>query len=236
MFRTNGSGGVNAENSLGFNLRRSLLSATSLATTLLFLVPGIADAQSTTRDWSGPFVGATVGGTFGGGSIDLSYSDSSNSPPTIGVPMLGPSGSIVGGYNFQRGNFVYGLAADGSVLVATGQASGSNYSANERLYGLLSLRGRLGWDGGAFLPYLTAGIAFANAHVESSGGFNVAESNTHVGWTVGAGVEFAATENFSIDLLYRYTDYGTQDYDVGVALGEVGFTTHQVQAGLNWRF
>ncbi len=38
------------------------------------------------------------------------------------------------------------------------------------------------------------------------------DSNTHVGWTAGAGVEFAVTEDVSLDLLYKYTDYGTQDY------------------------
>lgn len=249
MFRTNGSGGVNAENSLGFNLRRSLLSATSLATTLLFLVPGIADAQSTTRDWSGPFVGATVGGTFGGGSIDLSYSDSSNSPPTIGVPMLGPSGSIVGGYNFQRGNFVYGLAADGSALVATGQASGSNYSANERLYGLLSLRGRLGLATGPLLLYATGGIAGGYARFDTT----ISDGATHnstlaaamgagfvFGPTVGAGGEYAINDHVSLTAEGTVTQLGpltaSGDNGKGSYTASSRTTTVGVRGGVNFHF
>src|SRR5690606_3654240 len=76
-----------------------------------------------------------------------------------------------------------------------------------------SLRGIVGFDGGAFLPYLTGGLAFANAtrHSPLFGGEDA--DATHIGWTVGAGVKFAVTDNMNIDLLYRYSDYGAQVYD-----------------------
>ncbi|RYE50985.1 MAG: porin family protein, partial [Hyphomicrobiales bacterium] len=95
-----------------------------------------------------------------------------------------------------------------------------------------SVRGKLGFDGGSFLPYLTAGIAFAGATVDDGAG----DSQTHIGWTVGAGVEFAATENMSIDLGYRYSDYGDQTYNIGFGDYDVDFQTHQVTLGLNWKF
>ncbi len=61
------------------------------------------------------------------------------------------------------------------------------------------------------------------------------DSNTHIGWTIGAGVEFAATDNLSIDLLYRYSDYGTQTYDLGSDV-DFDLRTHTVTAGLHWKF
>ena len=88
-----------------------------------------------------------------------------------------------------------------------------------------SIRGRLGFDGGAFLPYVTAGLAFANGEF---GG----DENTHLGWTAGAGVEFAVADNLSLDLQYRYTDYSEEEY-VGL---DAGATTHAVTLGLNWGF
>ena len=56
------------------------------------------------------------------------------------------------------------------------------------------------------------------------------------GWTVGAGVEFAATEDLSVDLQYRYSDYGDADYTFGIFTNSLGLTSHQVTVGLNWGF
>src|SRR5690606_16004754 len=83
-----------------------------------------------------------------------------------------------------------------------------------------SLRGRLGFDGDAFLPYLTAGLAVAGVDFDG-------ESQTHFGWTVGAGVEFAVADNVSLDLLYRYSDYQELEY---FAPDGDGFSldTHQI--------
>lgn len=90
-----------------------------------------------------------------------------------------------------------------------------------------SLRGKLGFDGGAFLPYLTAGLAFGQGHALPPDA-----TNLNIGWTVGAGVEFAVAEDVSIDLLYRYTDLAPQNYSGP----DIGFETHSVTAGVNWRF
>ncbi|WP_156342851.1 outer membrane protein [Devosia sp. A16] len=54
-------------------------------------------------------------------------------------------------------------------------------------------------------------------------------TNLHVGWTIGAGVEFAVSDALSLDLLYRYTDLAPEDY----AAPNVGLETHSVTAGLN---
>ena len=97
-----------------------------------------------------------------------------------------------------------------------------------------SIRGRLGFDGGAFLPYVTAGVAFANATATDVA--LVEDTQTHIGWTVGAGVEFAVADNVSLDLQYRYTDFGSKDYDLGGSTETFGLTSHAVTAGVNFRF
>lgn len=100
-----------------------------------------------------------------------------------------------------------------------------------------SVRGRLGFDGGAFLPYVTAGVAFANATATDNSITPAADdSQTHIGWTVGAGVEFAVADNVSLDLLYRYTDYGSKDYDFGAGAVPLSLTSHAVTAGVNFKF
>jgi outer membrane immunogenic protein len=100
-----------------------------------------------------------------------------------------------------------------------------------------SIRGRLGFDGGAFLPYVTAGVAFAGATAEFDDGVTASEdSQTHIGWTAGAGVEFAVADNISLDLQYRFTDYGSEDYDLEATTVPLALTTSTVTAGVNFRF
>ena len=50
-----------------------------------------------------------------------------------------------------------------------------------------SIRGRARFYGGAFMPYLTAGLAFAHGVRETFGPDDGPFEATHVGYTVGAG-------------------------------------------------
>lgn len=170
--------------------------------------------------WDGPFVGV-----FGG------YERGKVTSP-IDFELNGYLLGVNAGANFVLDN--------GIVLGVVGDIAWSNAKNPPDLFvppGAFdvnwfgSVRGRVGYDAGAFMPYLTAGIAAAGGKLTASTGTVVA-SNTHFGWTVGAGVEVKATDNLSIDLAYRYSDYGSRPYGVT----DWKFATHQVTAGLNWHF
>jgi opacity protein-like surface antigen len=92
----------------------------------------------------------------------------------------------------------------------------------------------LGIDAGTFMPYVTAGLAFANATATDEY-YDYEDTQTHVGWTAGVGVEIAASENMSIDLQYRYNDFGSADYDL-YDTASLSLTSQQVTAGLHFRF
>jgi outer membrane immunogenic protein len=162
-------------------------------------------------NWDGLYVGAFVGGLAG------TFEDD--------VPQEYDISGWLAGVNLGA-NFT---VADGIVLGVVGDVAWSNAENQDNLdlavNWTASLRGRLGFDGGAFLPYLTAGLAVAGGEIEGI-------SETHVGWTVGAGVEFAVADNISVDLLYRYSDYGTATYNVE----DIGLTAHAVTVGLNFKF
>ena len=98
-----------------------------------------------------------------------------------------------------------------------------------------SLRGRAGFDAGAFMPYLTAGLAFAGA-TASNGPTD--STQMHFGWTAGGGVEVAVADQISLDLQYRYTDYGTATYDhiPGTFEVDASYNTHTIKAGVNFHF
>ncbi len=125
-----------------------------------------------------------------------------------------------------------------------------------------SIRGRLGWALGALgwnrvLVYATGGVAFGgfNENVAAtfadpaSGtiiGGNANSSTTRVGWTVGGGLEYAMTDNWSLRAEYRYTDFGRSTIYDPLSVGGSGlvldssidrhFTENRVQVGFSYKF
>jgi outer membrane immunogenic protein len=247
-------------------MRRILLSATSLATTLLFLVPGV-QAQDTPHDWSGPYVGANLGIVRGTGTISLDFTDpldQGSSPSSVSIPMLGPSGSIVAGYNAQVGRFVYGIEADGTLLSIKGSfvdppvtalvspgpppviITSGGTTANERLDTLLSLRGRLGLTDGSLLFYLTAGVAtgYSGFDITTTGGVTPGTPTSAAGWvyggTGGIGVEYAVNDNVSLTAEGLVTNLGpltaTGDNGKGPYTATGRTSTATVTGGLKFHF
>jgi outer membrane immunogenic protein len=69
-------------------------------------------------------------------------------------------------------------------------------------------------------------------------GTEFSETQTRVGWTVGAGVEYKFAQNWSGKLEYLYMDLGRSTYFSGLAgtQTEVRFTDHIARAGINYQF
>lgn len=205
----------------------SMASAASAADLLVQQpsMPGFVDMGSA-GGWDGAYIGGFVG--YGWGTVSEDPAD------LLSSTELDLSGWTVGatlGANFT--------VAPGFILGAAGDLAWSGISGYDTLatvdYDINwtgSLRGKAGFDGGAFMPYLTAGLAFAGATASEGGTDN---SQMHFGWTAGAGVEVAATEQISVDLQYRYSDYGSADYDLPTP-AELSLTSHALTAGVNFKF
>ena len=157
--------------------------------------------------WDGPYIGI-----FGGyGTGDLT--------DEAGGDIEGWLLGVNAGVNFTL--------TDGIIAGVVGDMAWSDMSQGEfTLPWVGSVRGNLGFDGGVFMPYLTAGLAGGYGEVDG------VDENFHFGWTAGAGVAFAATEDLSVDLQYRYTDLSPEEYGGTNA----GAEYHQITVGLNWAF
>ena len=146
-----------------------------------------------------------------------------------------------------------GLGGAGGVFGIEGDVDGSNYrsayalggfgnSTREPIQG--SIRGRLGFAVDRALFYATGGAAFGdlrNTYVNGLTGATDQFSHTRVGYTVGGGVEYAFTNNLSVRVEYRYTDYGSfNDTLVGSTVDGVNVRHHEtnnrVQAGFSYKF
>jgi outer membrane immunogenic protein len=223
-------------------MRRQLLAATALTTTILFLVPG-AMAQPAPYNWSGFYAGFSLGAAKGNTSFELSTS----SPPATGdVPVLGGSGTITLGYNAQSNSFVYGIAADGSLLSVIGTGSAAGGTASSALDRLFTLRGRLGIANGSMLYFATAGVAAGHetfTTVVGSLGLTPAMGDGYVfGPTYGVGVEVALNDKVSLTAEGLVTNLGplTASGDTGKGGGAYDATATttsvSVRGGVNFHF
>lgn len=181
---------------------------------------------STTGNWDGLFLGAFAGYGWGTVTDEDGYID----PAGTEFDTTGWQLGVAAGANFTVSEaIVAGLVAD----IAWSDISGTSPAGLESKTDWQgSVRGRLGFDGGAFLPYVTGGLAFANNTLTDGA---IEDSQTHIGWTLGAGVEFAVADNVSLDLQYRYSDFGKKTYDLGGPT-DFSLTSHAVTAGINFRF
>lgn len=191
--------------------------------------PMMIDNYAPAGGWEGAYVG--IHGGFAAADVDASTDE---------VGDHGISGGFLGaqvGYNF--------LLTEGFILGLQGDVSWANISGTEdfdppgvEITDALQWTGsatvHLGFDGGMFMPYVLGGLAVAsNEHSDDF--FDQTETQTHIGYTVGAGVAVKVSEPVSLFVEARYTDYGTKEYE-NFPFPEIGIKDTSIRAGLNFQF
>ncbi len=195
--------------------------------------------------WTGGYVGLHAGYAWGRENDDLSefiITVTDNIADRFDVD--GFIGGAHAGYNWQSGNFVYGVEGDIDYADITG---GDDFDYFRQQNGHLgfesdwqgSLRLRAGYAMDTWLLYATGGVSFGHAEVTASDAMvSFSDDNTHVGWNIGAGVEKAFTPNWVGRLEVRYTDFGKEGYDLGDFGDDVDVDWNQtaVTAGISYKF
>jgi outer membrane immunogenic protein len=173
--------------------------------------------------WTGPYAGVTLGYAFAG-STDVG-SPYDNEIDTDGFLLGG-----FAGYNYQVGNMVAGAEAD--IGYSWEDGSNAGFDSESGVEG--SLRARLGYVvSPSVLLYATAGGAAKDLEVSGGG---VSDSNTMIGWTAGAGADIMVTDNVFGRVEYRYTDFGSDTFDLGGGSADVDDKNHRINFGLGMKF
>ncbi len=95
----------------------------------------------------------------------------------------------------------------------------------------------MGYAAGRFMPYLAGGVAFGQ--VKNSIRLNDDRwdsSRTLTGWTIGGGVDYAATDNIVLRLEYRYTDFGRRDFSFDDLSSSNRFRSNDIRLGVAYKF
>jgi outer membrane immunogenic protein len=207
-------------------MRTQLLAATALTSTIAFLVPGAAFAAGP-LDWSGFYAGLSAGVVTSQASVDFTGLGSTTIPSHVNLPELGKDGSVKLGYNWQNGQFVYGLEQDLSVLSLSGTHSHQDsadipdsYSVDDSLSTLLSLRARFGVTFDRMMIFATAGVAGGESSFNTDVGKNqmpASASGLVTGGVIGGGLEYAVNDNVRLTATGTY--YGLSSLH---AVGDAG--------------
>lgn len=218
---------------------RSIAKA-ALAAAALFTLAGAASAADLIIDapaataahdashWDGFYVG--IFGGYAAGTLTTTDNYLEISP--FEEDYKGYQLGVAAGYNFHLsdnvvGGFQVDLAYNGSETEVLSYDLGIDYSG--------SATARLGLEIGGFVPYVLGGISFASASLEDRALTPGVDDGFHAGYVLGVGGEIALTDNIAANLEYRYTNYGTQIYDLtNVTSAELADSS--VRGGINFRF
>lgn len=179
-------------------------------------------------DWSGFYFG---------GHLGWNWTDSETRNAVTGkfnTNDSGIAGGVHAGYNFMMTpNLLLGAEADFSLsdINKRKTVGAVNYRTSSDWNG--TVRARAGWAFDRFLVFGTGGLAIADLDVAANG---VKDSATRVGWTAGAGVEGAVTQNVTARLEYQYQDYGSKTFALGGQSYKTDLSNNQVRFGLSYQF
>ncbi len=218
--------------------------------------------------WTGFYAGLNAGYGFNRNDVDtVGTPGFVGLIPGGGVPAslrVGGDGFVGGGqigYNWQFGQTVFGVEADLQYAWAGRSSSfvggGGLITSAGRDDGYLgTVRARLGFAADRFLIYATGGLAYGSFDTALSvttaagaGGpvWGGSSDSVRAGWTAGAGLEYAITNNWTVKLEGLYYDLGRQTITAaplnaaavatGVAYqGRVQNTGTIIRAGMNYKF
>ena len=204
--------------------------------------------------WTGLYVGGHLGSGWGTKewANDCDPTGCSTGALASGT-VNGFLGGFQAGYNYQINWVVVGIEGDFSFANVSGSYpcfGGSSCTSKADWFATLT--GRIGGTVDHALLYLKGGVAWAHdkyseacSDCSSNDGFaTFSGGETRTGWTVGAGVEYAFTRNWSGKLEYDYMDFGTRSVtftsDVPSRFSpytvDILQRVHAVKAGVNYKF
>jgi outer membrane immunogenic protein len=216
--------------------------------------------------WTGLYAGLQVGYAWDRDPVTVTNSDAVTGVVFSDTFGANPDGVIGGahlGYLKQIDQWVIGLegSVDGtsvsinrvnspfgftSALGFAGLPILASLNTSSAVQGSIRLRAGIALD--RVLLYATGGAAFAGIEKSYTAGVPVflteSITQTRSGWTVGGGLAYAVTNNWSIRAEYRYSDFGRLiDFPFAVLISPFGLlsvqhrlTQNQVQFGISYKF
>ena len=228
----------------------------------LYKAPVKAPVVERAPNWTGLYIGAFAGADYGNAKVGFPDAGFASGPQVAGAL----AGGTVG-YNYQIGSWVLGVEGEAGWTNARGSVActGADNPNQVVLFStdcaakadfLAMATGRLGYAMGRALYYGKAGAAWTHEAFTvtcnqpagtvapqtclNPAGANLAQisvGENRVGWTVGYGVEFAFTPNWSAKGEFNYIDFGNRNLTaIDGTVINAGTRIAEGKIGVNYRF
>jgi len=190
-------------------------------------------------NWSGFYIGGNLGGGFGSSS----WSDPFNG----GINSFSEDSFIGGGQigaNVQFNSLVFGVEGDfdWTGLKGSGADSVGN-SINTETEWTSTATGRIGAAFDRLLVYGKGGVAFARdiSTLNDIAGGTASTNLTRIGWTAGAGLEYAFDRNWTAKIEYDYLGFGSETLNLPTPAfpaysSNASLNVQEIKAGINFKF
>lgn len=199
--------------------------------------------------WTGVTVGAHGGYLWG----ETDFPDAPNhvpSPVPAGVRSGPPDPDLEGGfaglqlgYSHQLGKLVVGVEADISFADIDDTVRDGNFiTQTTELERFGTVRAKLGYAHGSWLPYITGGYAWADVsysqtcpqgagagHCQATGAYTRSDDATMSGWTLGGGIKYAINDHFIVGAEYLHLEFDQEGFDFGGPLGGRAITAADLE-------
>lgn len=222
----------------------ALMGGSALAADLTYEAPAAAPAPAV-FNWTGFVAGINAG--YGWGDADYTFNRQGYFNPAPGDSFSHDvNGAFLGGhvgYNYQIDNVVLGL--EGALLwsdigksdVQSPYFDSDTFETKLDWFGTVTPR--IGYAFDRAQVFAKGGLAFGNVKStawDHDSGVVVEDDSTRAGWVLGAGVEYAVTNNILLGLEYNYTDLGKFNVSSGDVDYDVDTTFSAVNATLGYKF
>ncbi len=172
-------------------------------------------------NWTGLYLGGHVGLATGQTSGEVAFGGSGINTD---YDMNGALWGAHVGYNYQMGQTVLGIEGSWSGLDVSGSETCVLFlNCSRKSDWLAMLVGRVGFAMDRAMIYGLAGVAWSNVETNVRDGFGIGVrlngDATHVGWVVGAGLEYALSPRVMARIEYNHVDLGSKTHDLDASIG-----------------
>ena len=191
------------------------------------------------------YIAARIGAAFGartdfdalGTSVDTTFEPGFMGSVALGAAL--PTGTAISWRAEAELGYLI-LDVDGHEVAGVGAFSGSGATGEaDATYGLANAY--LDYELGTITPYIGAGIGVSSVTKSNFGtaptGILLDDDEVGLAWQIGAGASYAFSNDWSIELGYRYLDVGAEGVTaVDGTRSDTATRSHQVQIGIRRRF